>query len=256
MKNSLRVNREYYDSHQPGRYDYWRFMAAPRLRVARIRHSVSRIAPASIADLGCGEGLLLRHLQKLDPARELVGIDLSPVQVERNARADGGIRWIAADIGADDLQSDLVSRFEMVISSEVIEHVDDDEAFLTAARRIAAPDGWLMLTTQSGPIRATERTVGHVRHYSRDSMESLLTRTGWTSVAIWNEGFPFHDLSKWAANIRPEMAMRRFGERSFGPFEHLTSLALRAAFLLNSRSRGAQLFALARNQSLRSYAAC
>lgn len=247
MKNSSRVNREYYDSEQPGRYDYWQYMAAPRLRRTRIVEQISALRPRVVADLGCGDGLLLEHLTGAGAGSTFVGIDLSPAQIARNRARLPQIEWLCADIGADELPDGLSARFDMVISSEVIEHVDDDRAFLKAARRIARPGGLLMLTTQSGPIRPTEMSVGHVRHYTADSIRRALDDSGWAIERIWNEGFPFHDLSKWAANLNAQAAMRRFGEQRFGALERFTSLALRSLFVFNSRSRGAQLFAIARN---------
>lgn len=247
MKNSSRVNRQYYDSEQPGRYDYWQYMAAPRLRRTRIVEQIAHYQPRLVADLGCGDGLLLQHLSGLSDGRKFAGVDLSPVQISRNREKLPHIEWFCADIGADELPTGLSGRFDMVISSEVIEHVDDDRAFLVAARRLARPAGLLVLTTQSGAIRPTEMSVGHVRHYTADSLRTVLEESGWLAERVWNEGFPFHDLSKWAANLKPEAAMRRFGERRFGALERFTSFALRALFTFNSRSRGAQLFAIAKN---------
>ena len=95
-------------------------------------------------------------------------------------------------------------------------------------------------------MRETERRVGHVRHFSRDDMLSLLSAAGFCPVRVWNCGFPFHDLSKWYANRDPDRSMARFGDRPYGVWETTIAALLRVAFTLNSRRRGAQLFALAR----------
>ena len=77
----------------------------------------------------------------------------------------------------------------------------------------------------------------------------LLEETGWEAAQVWNCGFPFHDLSKWYANLNPNASMKRFGLRAYGPLENAVALMLRLLFKLNSDSRGAQLFAVARRRS-------
>ena len=233
------VNREYYEALTPGREDYWRLMAAPRRRVAVILRLIGENLPTSVIELGCGDGRLLREVHARWPSLRLTGIDLSRAQIEANAANDPSIEWLAAD-----LQQPVADRGEsdVVIASEIIEHLDDAEAMLLNARRLGRR---LIVTTQSGPIRKTEESVGHRRHFDAASMRAILERTGWRPLRIWNEGFPFHDLSKWAANMNPGGAIRCFGGDRYGAFERFISLALRVAFVFNSRSRGAQLFAVA-----------
>jgi 2-polyprenyl-3-methyl-5-hydroxy-6-metoxy-1,4-benzoquinol methylase len=251
------VNREYYEELTPGREDYWRLMAAPRRRVAVIMRIIAQCSAAalgggernaaegggatltSVIELGCGDGRLLREVHARWPSLRLTGIDLSRAQIEANAANDPSIQWLAAD-----LQQPVGDRAEsdVVIASEIIEHLDDPEAMLCNARRLGKR---LIVTTQSGPIRKTEESVGHRQHFDEASMRAILERTGWSPLRVWNEGFPFHDLSKWAANMNPGGAIRRFGGDRYGAFERFISWALRVAFVFNSRHRGAQLFAVA-----------
>ena len=243
---SLDVNRDYYEAASPGRLDYWRYMAAPRARVSRVLSALRQLAPASVVDLGCGDGSLLQEIRVTLPSVRLAGIDLSARQIEENQRRTPEIAWHAANL----LEPvTLPDRFEAVVASEVIEHLDDAEALLRNAAVLASNGGTLVLTTQSGRVGETERRVGHVRHFSRDEMESLLGRCGWDPEGVWNEGFPFHDLSKWWANRDPDASMSRFGGASgYSLREKAICFALRAAFLTNSRRHGAQLYAVARKQ--------
>lgn len=242
--SSTGLNRDFYDAGLPGVEDYWRYMAAPRARVARILALLRRIAPSSIADLGCGNGALLAEIAAAMPSVALAGIDLSSRQIESNRRRFPSIDWQLAD-----LQTPLTTgrRYAAVVASEVIEHLDDPAMLLANARTLAERGGHLVLTTQSGAVRPTERRVGHVRHFSAAEMRTLLERSGWTPVSVWNEGWPFHDLSKWYANRDPERSIEAYANRPYGRRERLIAFALRAAFRCNSRTRGAQLFAVARN---------
>jgi hypothetical protein len=76
-------------------------------------------------------------------------------------------------------------------------------------------------------------------------MRSVLQAVGFGNPRVYNCGWPFHDWSKRAANLRPEQTIRRFGQTQWGSVERLTAAVLRVLFRLNSSTRGYQLVALA-----------
>jgi 2-polyprenyl-3-methyl-5-hydroxy-6-metoxy-1,4-benzoquinol methylase len=244
--NSSDINREYYEADRPGRHDYWRYMAAPRARVRRIVEQLQQRKPHVIVDLGCGGGELLEVVEAGMPASRLVGVDLSKRQTEENRVKRPQMEWFVADLSREGaLGKEIAAIADAVIASEVIEHVDDPVAFLKNARFVARPGALLIVTTQSGTIHGTEVRVGHRQHFTADMLSEVLKKAGWKPLRVWNEGYPFHDLSKWYANLNTDATLRRFSDRPFGPLERLISFALRVAFRFNSRRRGAQLFATA-----------
>lgn len=239
---SLDSNRDYYEQLQPGRRDYWRYMAAPRHRVATILNLLARSRANSLIDLGCGNGQLLDEIAKRFPKMKLAGADLSENQVHENRLREPAIEWIAAD-----LQKPVEAHdpFDVVVASEIVEHLDEPEALLRNAASMTRRGGTLILTTQSGMIRETERRVGHIRHFDAATLDAMLRSNSWTPRRIWNEGFPFHDLSKWWANRNAAASMQQFGENAYGAKERLICALLRLAFRFNSHTRGAQLFVVA-----------
>jgi SAM-dependent methyltransferase len=244
--DASRANRDFYGRAPAGQRDYWRKMAAPRHRVATLVAELRRDRPGRVVDLGCGDGAMLDEIARALPDAELAGIDLSDAQIELNRAARPETQWHQRDLDGDvTFGAELEGAFDAILASEVIEHLDRPGAFLTSARRLAQTGARLYLSTQSGPVRETERRVGHRRHYSTEEMTSLLGETGWRPIRVWNTGFPFHDLSKWYANRDPDGSMDRFGEQAYGTRENLICWALRQAFRFNSRRRGAQLFAVA-----------
>lgn len=246
MSEASTINRAYYESEAAGRGDYWRKMAAPRHRVRTLLRELARDRPHHLIDLGCGNGAFLSEVARHLPQTSLAGLDLSRSQIEQSRRSLPAIRWHAHDLDSDsDLPIGLHEAFDAVVAMELVEHLDHPARFLGAARALASPRGRLYLSTQSGPMGQTERRVGHRRHYSAEEMRALLLEAGWHPLRVWNTGFPFHDLSKWYANRDPENSLSRFGQGAYTWREDLVCVALRLAFRLNSRKRGAQLFAVA-----------
>jgi 2-polyprenyl-3-methyl-5-hydroxy-6-metoxy-1,4-benzoquinol methylase len=248
MTDAASTNRAFYDTTLPGRDDYWRKMAAPRARVKQLVDLLDAWSPRRIVDLGSGGGQLLEELLARYPEAQLTGVDISTKQLEENARRLPSVRWSEADLDAQGgLAGRVTGTFDVVIASELIEHLDHPDVFLANARTLATPStGRLVLSTQSGPVRETERRVGHRRHWTRREMVQALTAAGWAPERVWNSGFPFHDASKWYANRNPDASMDRFAAKPYGLREDLICAALRAAFRLNSRRIGAQLYAVAR----------
>lgn len=245
MRDGLETNTAFYGELRPGVQDYWKKMAAPRFRVATVLELLAKEAPSNVVDLGCGNGALAEEMHRRFPSARIAGVDLSAFQVAENAKRLPWGEWLTADLGASTPPS-LGVTFDAVVTSEVIEHVDDPEAFLRNARALAKPDALLVLTTQSGEVHETEKRVGHLRHFEVPAMRSMLTRNGWRPERVWNAGYPFHDLSKWYANLNVDKSMANFGDKPYGLKEDAICAALRLAFRLNSRRLGAQLFAVAR----------
>jgi SAM-dependent methyltransferase len=238
------LNRQIYDGRGAGFDDYWRLMAAPRFRRQTLLALLTADPPASLVELGCGDGSLLAEIHRSLPRVELAGIDVASEMVEANRRRWPQVTWAVADLDvAGTVPVELRGRFAAVVASEVIEHVDRPDVFLRNARDLAADGSRLLLSTQSGAMRETERRVGHRRHFSAAAIDELLRTAGWRPRRVWNAGWPFHDLSKWAANLRADATLARFGDRRYGPAERATSALLRWLFRFNSHRRGAQLFA-------------
>lgn len=104
-------------------------------------------APERVLDVGCGTGGLLTHpLAREFPAVRFLGTDLDPASIDL-ARQSFRLPNLAFEARRID---DLDGTFDLIIASEVIEHVDDPVAFLGAVRRRLAPAGKVLLTVPNG----------------------------------------------------------------------------------------------------------
>ena len=225
-------------------------MAAPRRRTEVILSILSGKPSQSIADLGCGSGELLREVKQKFPKTKLFGVDFSSAQIDENRRRDPCADWLVMDLdSAATFPAHMSGIFDAVIASELVEHLEHPEKLLSHAFSLARPGGLLIMTTQSGTMMETEKRVGHVRHFDRDDMMMLLKNSAWLPIEFWNEGWPFHDWSKKIANLDPDATMQKFGTIAYGPAKRAFCCMLRIAFRLNSRKKGAQLFAVAKKPS-------
>ena len=94
-----------------------------------------------ICDLGCGTGWLTGILATLGST---VGVELSSKAVELAQQYYPTARFICADATAWEPEP---GAFDVVVSQEVIEHIEDKRSYLRVIHRALAPGGYLLMTT-------------------------------------------------------------------------------------------------------------
>ncbi len=97
----------------------------------------------SALDVGCGAGLMTEPLARM--GARVTGVDAAPENVaaaQAHADAQGlPIAYKCADVAK------LKGKFDLVTSMEVVEHVTDPAAFITALAARLAPGGLMILST-------------------------------------------------------------------------------------------------------------
>jgi 2-polyprenyl-3-methyl-5-hydroxy-6-metoxy-1,4-benzoquinol methylase len=94
-----------------------------------------------IMDLGCGTGWLTERLSAFGP---VTGLDLSDEVLAAARQRAPHIEFIAADLFQTDLPA---SRYDLVVSQDVIAHVTDQAGLVARAARLLRPRGHLVITT-------------------------------------------------------------------------------------------------------------
>jgi len=103
------------------------------------RHLAS-LRPCSILELGCGHGLILQNLRDCDA----VGVEIDESEAAI-ARANG----LDVRVGHAG-RYDAGRKFDVVIASEVIEHMIEPQSLLANAARHLRSGGVLLLSTPNG----------------------------------------------------------------------------------------------------------
>jgi len=132
-----------------------------------IRKFVADCPVASLVDLGCGDGSLLGMLRDL-PIR-MWGYDAGAANVERAAAA-------GLDVRRADLLSDPVEYGDLIVATEVVEHLLDPRAFISSL-----PGSALVLSSPSA-----EDADWHYEHHSfawdLGGYAAMVEACGWTVV--------------------------------------------------------------------------
>ena len=76
----------------------------------------------------------------------------------------------------DMTRSDLADReFDLVVSVEVLEHVEEDELFVREVARVLKPGGFFLMTTPNGDW-VENKNPDHKRHYRKNQLSALLEK--------------------------------------------------------------------------------
>ncbi len=190
----------------------------------------------SVLDVGCGEGSLIRALQPVLPAR-YAGGDFSEAALAIARRRSPDAAFFHLDL----VKGGVERRFDLVLCTDVVEHVEDDDA---AIANLAAMTGkYLLVATMQGRMRPFEARVGHVRNYRYGELAEKIAATGLKIERVTQWGFPF-----FSPLYRDLLQLTDAGgtEGAYGPARKLIAHALYTLFLANSWSRGDYVFVLAR----------
>lgn len=144
------------------------------------------IEPATICEVGCGAGEILRQLaDSLGHDRSYVGFDVSPQAIAlASEKAAPHLRFARGDILGMETPA-----FDLVMAIDVFEHVEDYIGFVRNLRTrgeyklFHIPlDMNVQMVLRGTPIKRVRELVGHIHYFSKDTALATLEDAGYHIV--------------------------------------------------------------------------
>jgi len=165
-----------------------------------------------LLDIGCGGGLLCEPMARL--GAEVVGADAAArnIPVARVHAEQSGLEIDYRHTTAEDMAA-AGETFDVILNMEVVEHVSDSLAYLTACREMLKPGGLMVCSTINRNPKSYMMAIIGAEHVMRwlpkgthewnkfitpDELFALLTQAGLDPVD--RKGFVFNPVA-WSWRI-------------------------------------------------------
>ena len=214
------------------------------------RWIADRFAPffgRRVVEIGAGIGTFSEFIIDSPGVESLLSVEpagnVFPV-LGRKFLGSERVRTVKANID----QVDMVAEADSLVAVNVLEHVEDDEAFLRAAAKIVRPDGHLLLFVPAHQFLfgSMDKAFDHYRRYSKAGLSSLLSRSVWEPLQISNVNI---------AGVLPWLVAGKLlrnttiGHRQMRIFDSLVIPVMRKIESVREPFIGQSLLAIGRNRS-------
>lgn len=122
-----------------------------------------------LIDIGCGVGKLLSKLREQKPKLELTGLDISAVAIELLEKQ--GFKGVVGSFPDLPLAT---SAYDIVLATEVLEHLSDPAEAVTEILRLMPSGGCAVLTVPDDCL-GPEDEVQHLWKFNRETYTALLS---------------------------------------------------------------------------------
>ena len=189
------------------------------LKHVKNHFNITTLQNLSILDVGCGGGLLCEPLTRLGAC--VTGIDQSTAAIAI-AKDHAEKQALTIDYRRQDLEEMPSHHFDVVIASEVIEHVDDQRQFMNELSRVVKKGGCVILTTLNRTFKsyvlgilaaeyvlafAPPGTHDHKAFVKPSEMRALMNNAGLSMISL--QGLSFNPLS-WSFQWSDDLSINYF----------------------------------------------
>lgn len=118
---------------------------------------------SKVLDIGCGLGGLMRYIKARLPQTKLCGIDFSDFAIKKAKEFDDRMEYkegSAYEIPYED------GKFDVVIASEVIEHLSYPDKMMKEIKRVLRKGGRVLISTPEGTEDGQMASEEHVKEYT------------------------------------------------------------------------------------------
>ena len=140
------------------------------------------INPATVCEVGCGAGEILRQMSyRLPQNTQFHGYEISPQAYEMtHERANERVHFYLKDL----LEEDPSVTYDVVMAIDVFEHVENDFGFVRQLRKRGTyqiyhvPLDISVNGILQDKFMYGRKTVGHIHYYTKETALALLQDTG------------------------------------------------------------------------------
>ena len=143
---------------------------------------IRKAKPKRILDIGSGAGTL--SLLLASQGFNVVGIDISMIAIQKSKLSAKylNLQKRIDFVSCNFFDFDSIEKFDLILCSEVIEHVINEVKFLKKVRSLLVNNGYVIFSTplNSAPLvklgitKTFDNQVGHLRRYDKNNFIYLL----------------------------------------------------------------------------------
>lgn len=141
-----------------------------------------------VLDIGCGVGTIDFFLASM--GKRVLGVDISKngISVALRSSSNLGLENMVNFIVGDVSDLDINEQFDLIICSEVLEHIVDDHLIVTKMKKLLKKNGIIITSSPSsnaplyklGMLEKFDKEVGHIRRYTESEFVSLFESSGFS----------------------------------------------------------------------------
>jgi|GEM_PF-841416 len=196
VQTSPAANTEFYDAyhqHQNRGHANWLGKIKPIsptnftyfFHLKALQPFMAKLSQTKVLDVGCGVGTLSLFLAA-QGAKSVLGVDLSPRAISQAVIARNALQLKNLTFKVHQLKT-KVDQFDLILASEIIEHLPDPQNFVKVLNLNLKPGGSLLLTTpyahnwlrHQGYLKNHDQTAGHLKIYDEATLLKLFPEKSW-----------------------------------------------------------------------------
>lgn len=197
--NSKRIHEQYHSQIKLQK----RIISSDNFTYRNIIKSLEKVLVNNnleILDVGSGVGTIDFCLA--NKGHNVVGIDISSRAIsvaKKNAKLFGlDIKFFVGNVN----KFKFHSKFDLIIASEIIEHVKDDQKLLNDLSKHLTRNGIIFLSTplytaplyKLGLTGSFDKRVGHLRRYSLDKLKIIIKKSNLKITKVYYQDGMFRNM--------------------------------------------------------------
>ena len=115
-------------------------------RAGFIFEYIEQYKPEFVLDIGCGRGFYSNLISKYSFVKKVIGIDLNADYVEKAKKYSGHSKKVEFNTGSVYKLPYKNGTFDVIVCSEVLEHLPDDKKAINELERVLKPGGIILAT--------------------------------------------------------------------------------------------------------------